>query len=99
MAKLKILTKKQLDKEVKKIDQDWKLASDDKKLSRIIEFTNPVEALSFIAKVVVHAEVAQHHPEIHLTYSKVKLSLTTHEVKGLTKRDVDLAKRIDTLCS
>ena len=51
--------------------------------------------LAFVAKVAVHAEVMNHHPDIELSYGKVKVKLSTHDAKGLTTLDFELAKRID----
>lgn len=67
------------------------------KLTATFDFKSHVEALVFIARITVHAEVEQHHPDIDFTYKKVKVSLTTHEAKGLTQKDIKLAKKIESL--
>lgn len=51
----------------------------------------------FVTKVSVHAEVANHHPEVHLTYHYVKVTLTTHDAKGVTQEDFALAEKFDDL--
>lgn len=43
------------------------------------------------------AEDADHHPDIVLTYPKVEVTLVSHDVGGLTTRDVDMARRISEL--
>ncbi len=43
------------------------------------------------------AEEAQHHPDIMISYSKVTISLTTHEAGGITDDDIELADRIGNL--
>jgi len=91
---MKHLTKKQLDSAIKKLPE-WNRTSKDTKLTRTFTFTNFVEALAFCAKILVHAEVINHHPELTISYGKVKVVLTTHDVQGLTKHDVELATRID----
>lgn len=68
-------------------------------LTRSFSFDSHVEALVFIARITVHSEVLQHHPDIKFTYKKVKVKLTTHEPKGLTKKDIEMADRINSLCS
>ena len=40
------------------------------------------------------AEAAQHHPDIDLRYGAVTVRLSTHEVRGLSQRDVSLAQQI-----
>ena len=76
---------------------EWSVSNKSTNIKRTFSFDSHVEALVFIARVTVHAEVLQHHPDIKFTYQKVAVTLTTHDVKGLTKVDVALAKRIDAL--
>lgn len=66
-------------------------------LTKVFEFPSFITGLAFAAKITVHAEVIGHHPVIELSYGKVKVKLTTHDAKGLTKLDFELAKRIDAL--
>ena len=42
------------------------------------------------------AEEAYHHPEIYNAYNKVTLRLNTHSANGMTDKDFDLAKKINT---
>lgn len=91
---MKQLTKKQLDTFLGRHTQ-WSATSKNTKLNHTFKFSSHVDALVFIARITVHAEVLQHHPEITFSYQKVKVTITTHEAKGLTKKDIDLAKRID----
>ncbi|AGF71468.1 4a-hydroxytetrahydrobiopterin dehydratase [Corynebacterium halotolerans] len=41
------------------------------------------------------AETANHHPDLTLTYPSVAVTLSSHDVNGLTSRDVDLARTIN----
>ncbi|MGP6174832.1 4a-hydroxytetrahydrobiopterin dehydratase [Corynebacterium sp. A21] len=41
------------------------------------------------------AEAANHHPDITLTYPTLAITLSSHDVGGLTSRDVDLARQIN----
>ena len=76
---------------------EWNLNTKQTELSRTFEFSSFVNGLAFVAKIAVHAEIMGHHPDIELTYVKVKVKLTTHDVKGLTNADFELAKKIDGL--
>ncbi len=96
MKKLSLLTKHAVEKVLKKYP-DWTASANNKILKISIIFPSHVEALVFIARVTVHAEVQQHHPEILYSYQKVTVKLTTHEAKGLTVRDVKLLEKIDQL--
>lgn len=53
-------------------------------------------ALNFINKIGEEAEKINHHPDIFLhSYNKVKITLSTHSAGGVTKNDLNLAKKID----
>lgn len=92
----KLITKRELSTFLK-ANSEWKADASGKKLSQVRSFSTHVDALVFIARVTVHAQVLDHHPDITFTHKKVKLVLSTHEVKGITKKDIELAKRISTV--
>jgi 4a-hydroxytetrahydrobiopterin dehydratase len=75
----------------------WSLNKKQTELTRTFTHKGHIDALVFIARITVHAQVLNHHPTITFTYAKVKVALTTHDVGGLTKLDVELAKHIDAL--
>jgi 4a-hydroxytetrahydrobiopterin dehydratase len=54
------------------------------------------EALAFVNRVGDLAERAGHHPDIDIRYDTVKLTLSTHDAGGLTTKDFDLARAIDS---
>jgi 4a-hydroxytetrahydrobiopterin dehydratase len=86
--------------ELKKLQKElslWQLNAKETELSRTWTFENHLDALVFIARITVHAQVLTHHPEITYSYKKVKVKLTTHDLKGISTADVELAKRIDFL--
>lgn len=94
--KKKLLKTKEITKYLKEFS-GWTVNKAETQMSKTFNFPNFVTALAFCAKVAVHAEVLGHHPELELSYGKVKIKLTTHEIKGLSKLDFDLAKRIEGL--
>lgn len=53
------------------------------------------EAFGWMSRVALAAEKADHHPEWFNVYKTVKVVLTTHEVDGLSERDVKLATLMD----
>ena len=79
---------------IKKIPE-WKLNEDS--ISRSYEFDEFLPAIDFVNTIAEIAEEAQHHPEISINYTSVKLVLTTHSKGGLTESDFELAIRIDNL--
>jgi len=56
-----------------------------------------VTGLAFVTAVAEAAEQANHHPDVTLTYTYVDLSLISHDVGHLTRRDTDLARRISEI--
>ena len=51
----------------------------------------------FVSAVTEAAEGADHHPDVTLTYPSVDVRLVSHDVSGVTRRDVDLARRISEI--
>jgi 4a-hydroxytetrahydrobiopterin dehydratase len=81
-------------KELETLD-GWSLKED--KLHKTYEFDDFVAAFDFLAKVALHAERANHHPEITNVYNRVTIDLTTHDVGGISDRDVQMARTVDGL--
>lgn len=96
--KVKTLTKTVLNKELKQLP-GWKINAASTTLYKTFMFKDHIDALVFIARVTVHAQVLQHHPEIIFNYKKVRLNLTTHEAKALTKKDIEFALRVKSIVS
>lgn len=55
------------------------------------------EGVQFVNRVTEIAEELNHHPDFHISYKDIKLSVNTHYKGGLTPRDLRLAARIDAL--
>ncbi len=60
-------------------------------------FRNFKESLEFVNKIAEIAQKHNHHPSIMINYDKVRMSLMTHYVKGLTIKDFEVAEEIDKL--
>lgn len=66
-------------------------------LEKEYKFKNFREALDFTNKVGELAEAQGHHPDIYLAWGKVKLTIWTHKIDGLTESDFVLAAKADRL--
>ena len=73
----------------------WRLS--DESITKTFVFKDFARSIGFVASVGVLAEKAFHHPDIDIRYSRVRISLTTHDQGGLTRKDTALAARIDKL--
>lgn len=49
--------------------------------------------------IAAAAEEANHHPDLLLTYPSLTVTLTSHDVGGITSRDIALAERISELAA
>ncbi|HEY8081881.1 MAG TPA: 4a-hydroxytetrahydrobiopterin dehydratase [Acidimicrobiales bacterium] len=70
----------------------WERSGDHLELERRFETFG--DAIAFVNDVAALAEEADHHPDIEIRYTLVRLSLSTHDAGGLTQLDVDLAAAI-----
>jgi putative nucleotidyltransferase with HDIG domain len=68
-------------------------------LTRTFSFPNFVEALAFVQSLGLEAEQKQHHPDLDIRYSKVTVSLVTHDAGGITTKDIALAQTADSLAT
>lgn len=75
---------------------DWKLVNDHH-LEKSYTFDNFKDALAFTNRVAAVAEKEGHHPDIFLAWGKVKLTLWTHKIDGLTESDFILAAKADAV--
>lgn len=62
-----------------------------------LTFRNFVETFSFMTQVAMLAEQINHHPSWFNVYNVVEIYLSTHDVEGITYKDFELAKNINTL--
>nr|WP_115095105.1 4a-hydroxytetrahydrobiopterin dehydratase [Synechococcus sp. UW106] len=74
---------------------DWSVQGD--RLHRDLQFKSFVEAFGFMTKVALLAESKNHHPNWSNVYNRVSIELTTHDLGGLSRLDVELATAIDEL--
>ena len=66
-------------------------------LENIFKFDNFRQALDFTTRVGEMAEEQDHHPDIYLTWGRVKVTIWTHKIDGLTESDFVFAAKTDAL--
>jgi len=69
----------------------------DGKLEKTFQFDAYPKGPEFAVKVGRIAEELDHHPDIHIAWRKVTISVNTHSVNGISPYDFELAKRIDKI--
>ncbi len=73
----------------------WSLM--EKMIKRIFLFKDFRKAMGFVKQVADLAEEEEHHPDIFISYNQVTLTLSTHKIGGLSRKDFLLAAKIDRL--
>ena len=68
-------------------------------ISRNFRFKNFSEAFGFMVRVALLCEKIDHHPEWSNTYNTVNVILTTHDVGGLSEKDILLAQKMNQIAS
>lgn len=67
------------------------------RLRREFEFSDFRRAFGFMTSVALAAEAMDHHPDWSNAYGRVVIDLVSHDVGGLTSRDLALGEAIDAL--
>ena len=75
----------------------WEMVDDRDAIRKTFEFGDFVEAFGWMTRAALWAEKWNHHPEWNNVYKTVEVTLTTHDVDGLSSLDVKLARKLDAL--
>ena len=73
----------------------WEL--EENRLIRRFRFKDFREAMVFVNRVADLAESEGHHPDIYISWNRVRLELTTHAIKGLSENDFIIASKVSDL--
>jgi 4a-hydroxytetrahydrobiopterin dehydratase len=74
----------------------WKLIEGERlKITRPFKFKNFAQSIAFVNKVAAIAEGEGHHPDINISWNRVRLDLTTHAIGGLSTNDFIMAAKIN----
>lgn len=68
-------------------------------ITKTFEFAAFMEGIDFLNRVAAVAEAYEHHPDIHVRYTAVTLSIQTHSEGGVTEWDIGLAKEIERMAA
>ena len=77
----------------------WVLAEDGASIWKAFRFKSFVQAFGFMSEAALCAEKLDHHPEWFNVYNRVEVVLTTHDVQGLSQRDIDLAQAMERIAA
>lgn len=68
-------------------------------LHTTFEFAHFKDAFSVMTRIAFEAEILNHHPNWTNVYNRLEISLTTHDMDGVTEKDFALAKIIDEIAA
>src|SRR6266550_1886947 len=66
-------------------------------ITKTFQFRNFLTGIDFVTAVARAAETADHHPDIDIRYTKIVCTLSTHSAGGITQKDLDMARKIETV--
>ncbi|RVE50060.1 hypothetical protein evm_005266 [Chilo suppressalis] len=90
------LTQEERDTQLQSLLQaGWKLQSNRDAIEKEYQFKNFNEAFGFMTRIALLAEKMDHHPEWFNVYNKLQVTLSSHDVNGLSKRDIKMATFMD----
>jgi 4a-hydroxytetrahydrobiopterin dehydratase len=75
----------------------WKMTPGRDAIHKTFVFRNFIEAFGFMTRAALWAEKWNHHPEWSNVYKTVEVTLTTHDVDGLSDLDIKLATKLESL--
>lgn len=90
-----LLSKRKLSQMFNQLNNNWDII--DGKLEKDFYFQDFKSALNFTNKIAKIAEKENHHPEIRLSYGKVRVILFTHKFNAISDLDFMLAEKISLL--
>ena len=89
------LTGSEIEALIDELGSGWKVI-ENHHLEREYSFPDFRKAMDFTVRVGELAEEQGHHPDIYLAWGKVRITIWTHKIDGLTESDFILAAKTDT---
>ena len=77
----------------------WVEVEDRDAIRKVFHFGTFREAWGFMSEVALLAEKMDHHPEWFNVYNRVTVDLTTHDAGGISARDFELARLLDSIAA
>lgn len=74
---------------------NWTFDAGRSAIFRSFKFADFAGAFGFMTQIAIAADKRDHHPEWFNVYNRVDVTLTTHDVQGLSERDLELARHCD----
>lgn len=79
------------------LETGWEMVEGRDAITKRFVFANFVDAFGWMTRTAIWAEKWNHHPEWSNIYKNVDVTLASHDVDGLSARDIKLARKMDAL--
>jgi 4a-hydroxytetrahydrobiopterin dehydratase len=89
-----LLSDEEIEERLSALD-GWKRDGD--AITKTFDRGDFVGSVELVRRMVEPAEEMNHHPDLSVSWSEVKVSITNHAAGGLTEADFELAAKIDAL--
>ena len=80
---------------IKKLEKDWTLTEDFKRIYKDFKFKNHYEVMVFINLIAWVSHREDHHPEVVFSYNTARITYYTNAIDGLSENDFICASKID----
>ena len=88
-----VLNEKQIKKLIK--NDDWNFNNES--INKNFKFTSYMDGIKFVNEIAELAENKNHHPDILIGWCNVNVSITSHDMGGVSNQCIELANEIDLL--
>ena len=88
-----VLGEEQIEAALADLGNGW--SRDGERIAKEFELKDFVGSVEFVNRIVPEAEGMNHHPDLEISWNKVRVSITNHSAGGLTEADFELAGKID----
>lgn len=90
------MDEKQIQNYMEQLPVEWRVY-DNRRLTREFPFENFKRGMAFAQEIALLAEDENHHPMVCVSFPKVEVELSTHDIGGLSKNDFIMAAKINEL--
>lgn len=91
------LSTEQLNISLSDLSPSWELSEDGKTIDREFTFKGYYKTIAFVNVLAWLAQEEKHHPDLEVSFGRVLVKLTTHDIDGLSTKDISLAQKIDSI--
>ncbi len=91
---MSLLSNAEIQKGISNLD-GWEYA--DGSIKKTFSFDTYMDSISFINLLAKKAELAKHHPDMHVGWCKINITFTSHDQGGVTAACIKMAKQTDSI--